>query len=168
MSHRRRRRMRRKSSPPSLPISRPEASTEPRSPEFTILPAQSDQDVALIHAFLCQVAGPSLLAPINPEKSIAEVYRVVKEEAAFVAEASGGALIGTIGIVYADWWYALDGFLTDRWCFVSPEFRHRGVFEAMLVEADELAAAAGVPFIFNGKARRAHRGAIFTSPRKVN
>ena len=122
----------------------------------------------MIHAFLCRVAAPVLLAQISAEKSIAEVHRVVKEEAAFVAEAPGALLIGTLGIIYADWWYALDGFLTDRWCFVLPEFRHRGVFEAMLAEADALAAAAGVPFIFNGKARRARKGAIFTSPRKVS
>jgi len=113
------------------------------------------------------VAAPILLAPVDPNKTMAEIYRVVKEEAAFMAFVDG-VLVGTLGVVYADWWYARDGFLTDRWCFVAPQFRHRGIFAALLEEADALASAAGVPFIFNGKARRKSKGAIFTSPRKVN
>lgn len=122
-----------------------------------------------IHAFLLVVAGPVLLAPVDPVKSITEIHRVVTEEAAFMAF-RGEEFIGTIGIVMADWWYSQDGFLTDRWCFVLPEYRNRGVFDALIAEADLLAGASGVRFVFNGKAaRRSPRtpNVIYTSPRKL-
>jgi GNAT superfamily N-acetyltransferase len=152
------------------PTSRPAASTAPARPDFVVRAAASDDDVAAIHAFLLAVSGPALLAPVDPVDSRAEVYRVVHEEAAFVATVDG-AIVGTLGIVMVPWWYNRAAqFLTDRWCFVAPAYRHAGVFPGLLAEADALAAVTGVPFIFNGKARRrdaVHQNVTLTSPRKV-
>ena len=159
--------------PPAPPLPDGERSRAERAGEgaseassgIIIWPAAGEADAAAIHRFLCVTGAPVLLAPIDPVKSMAEVLRVVQEEAAFVAERAG-ELVGTIGIVYADWWYARAGFLTDRWCFVAPSLRHRGVFAGLIAEADALAAAAGVPFVLNGKARRKiAENVIATSPR---
>jgi len=170
MSYRRRRRTSRPSSPPLSPTSRPAASTAPARPDFVVRAAESDDDVAAIHAFLLAVSGPALLAPVDPADSRAEVYRVVHEEAAFVATVDG-AIVGTLGIVMVPWWYNRAAqFLTDRWCFVAPAYRHAGVFSGLLAEADALAASVGLTFIFNGKSRRkdARRERIvYASPRKV-
>jgi GNAT superfamily N-acetyltransferase len=156
--------------PPSSPTSRPAASTAPARPDFVVRVAAGGEDVAAIHAFLLAVAPPALLAPVDPVDSIGEVYRVVNEEAAFVALADG-EIVGTLGIVMVPWWYnRATQFLTDRWCFVSPAHRHKGVFDALIAEADALAARLELAFIFNGKSRRrdkAHPRVAYTSPRKV-
>jgi hypothetical protein len=95
------------------------------APHRVIRPAESEQDVILIHRFLCGVAGPVLHCPINGEKSIAEVCRVVQDKDygfAFMAF-EGTDLVGTIGAIFVPWWYGDDHFFTDRWFFCLPGHR---------------------------------------------
>lgn len=109
-----------------------------------------------------------LLARVDAEKSLAEVWRVVKEEAAFMAFIDD-RLVGTVGITFAEWWYGEGGFLTDRWNFTLPELRNGPVSQALLDEADRLAAASDLLFIQQGKTRRdPKRGhTLYTMPRKA-
>jgi GNAT superfamily N-acetyltransferase len=134
----------------------PAPKPEP-APELTVRPAISDEDVVAIHAFLIMVSRESdaLQAPINPEDSISEVWRVVHNECALMA-IIGDQLVGTIGLVQVPWWYNnASHFLTDRWFFVLPEHRNGLVAKVLLAEAAAVAEAAELPPpIINLKQRR--------------
>jgi GNAT superfamily N-acetyltransferase len=139
---------------------------------FTIRAASSDADVVLIHRFLCRVAAPVLHCPINGEKSIAEVHRVVTDGDygfALMALAGGtpgsspgASLIATIGAIFVPWWYGDDHFFTDRWFFALPGHRRAG--PRLLAEADAIARAVGVPLIVNLKQRRTTAAVTFVQP----
>lgn len=105
-----------------------------------------------IHRFLLMVAMPAMLCPVNPVKSLQEVIRVAKYEAAIMAIV-GGNLVGTMGIIRPTWWYGDEDFLTDRWHFVLPNLWHSPVNDLLLEEAFAIADAAGLKFIHQGKIR---------------
>ena len=92
----------------------------------------------------------------NIEKSLVEVIRVTKHEAAVMAILDG-KLVGTMGIIKPTWWYGDADFLTDRWHSVLPQFWHGPVNEALMDEAINIAKAADLEFIHNGKLRAAKR-----------
>lgn len=81
--------------------------------------AKTDQDTVAIHRFLCVVAGPHLPGAIDAKKSIHEVWRVVNHEVAFMAM-NDDLLVGTLGIIRADYWWGDAGFLANRWFFSVP------------------------------------------------
>lgn len=126
--------------------------------------AETDDDVIAIHRFLLVVASPHLWGGVNVEKSLHEVIRVTKEEAALMAIV-GGNLVGTLGLIKATWWYGDDEFLTDRWNFCLPQFYHTEVERALEGEAKAIAEAAGLPFINQGKLRRRKDGSGLMMPR---
>jgi GNAT superfamily N-acetyltransferase len=131
---------------------------------FAIRAASSDADVVLIHHFLCRVAAPVLHCPINGEKSIAEVHRVVADgDYGFALVAlDGDQLVGTLGAIFVPWWYGDDHFFTDRWFFALPG--HRWAGPRLLAEADAIARAVGVPLIVNLKQRRTTAAVTFVQP----
>src|SRR6184192_3504775 len=109
--------------PPSLPHSSPTSKTaEPssRPDAIEIRYAMTDDDVIAIHRFLLVVAQPAMHCPVDPHKSLLEVLRVAKEEAALMA-VKDGMLVGTMGIIKPTWWYGQGEFLVDRWHFVLPD-----------------------------------------------
>jgi hypothetical protein len=132
--------------------------------------ATSDDDALAIHRFLCAVAPPVLHCPIDQEKSLAEVRRVVCDRDygfAYLA-LEGTSLVGTIGAIFVSWWYGADHFFTDRWFFAlprSPGTSSRGwAGPRLLAEADAIARAVGVPLIVNLKQRRTTAAATFVQP----
>jgi GNAT superfamily N-acetyltransferase len=126
--------------------------------------AESDADVVAIHRFLCTVARPVLHCPINGEKSIAEVWRVVKQgDYGFALIAlEDGELVGTLGAIFVPWWYGDDHFFTDRWFFTLPG--HRWAGPRLLAEGDAIARQVGVPLIVNLKQRRTTAAVTFVKP----
>jgi GNAT superfamily N-acetyltransferase len=130
----------------------------------TIRAASSDADVVAIHRFLCTVARPVLHCPINGEKSIAEVWRVVKQgDYGFALIAlEDGELVGTLGAIFVPWWYGDDHFFTDRWFFTLPG--HRWAGPRLLAEGDAIARQVGVPLIVNLKQRRTTAAVTFVKP----
>jgi len=129
-----------------------------------IRPAESEADAVAIHRFLCAVAPPVLHCPIDAEKSLAEVRRVVGERDygfAYLACADG-EIVGTIGAIFVSWWYGDDHFFTDRWFFSVPA--HRWAGPRLLAEADAIARAVGVPLIVNLKQRRTTAAVTFVQP----
>lgn len=100
--------------------------------------AQSDQDVINIHLFLCAIAGPMLPGPINPQKSIEEVWRVVSDEVALMA-IEDDRLIGTMGIVRPGFWWGDLHFLVNRWLFAIPGSK---AWRPLLKEALAIASAS--------------------------
>jgi GNAT superfamily N-acetyltransferase len=102
-----------------------------------------------------------LHCPINGEKSLAEVRRVVEERDygfAYLA-LQDGALIGTLGAIFVSWWYGDDSFFIDRWFFSLPG--HRWAGPRLLAEADAIARAVGCPLIVNLKQRRTTAAVTF-------
>jgi GNAT superfamily N-acetyltransferase len=135
-----------------------------RSVTRRIRPAESEADAVAIHRFLCAVAPPVLHCPINAEKSLAEIRRVVGERDygfAYLA-CAGDEIVGTIGAIFVSWWYGDDHFFTDRWFFSVPA--HRWAGPRLLAEADAIARAVGVPLIVNLKQRRTTAAVTFLQP----
>lgn len=111
------------------------------------------------------VAGPRLLAPINVEKSLYEVIRVTKEEVAIMAM-RGDMLVGTLGLIKPVWWYSDDAFLTDRWNFcIDSEKNTDGAGMALNTEAKNIARAAGLKFVNQGKIRTMKDDTYLMMPR---
>lgn len=106
----------------------------------------------------------ALHCDIDVVKSLQEVIRVVTEEAAFMLIV-GDRLVGTMGIINPTWWYGNDGFLTDRWHFVLPEYDGTPASEALMAEAIEVAKGADLEFFHQGRARRAKNGVYRMWPR---
>jgi|EndMetStandDraft_7_1072992.scaffolds.fasta_scaffold648088_2 hypothetical protein len=135
---------------------------------FTIRCADQD-DIIPIHRFLCLVAQPVLMAPIDAEDSIAGVADVIGGNAyALVAEING-EIVGSLGLVTPVWWYNRKvPFFTDRWFFIYPQLAHLGVGAGLQAEAHATAARAGADLVINGKMVRRSRasgpGIVYTSP----
>lgn len=148
--------------PPSLPTSKTAAPKSP--PDVEIRFAQTDDDVIAIHRFLLVVAQPAMHCPVNAEKSLHEVIRVTKFEAAIMAIVDG-FLVGTMGIIKPTWWYGDGEFLTDRWHFVLPDHHHGPVNDALIAEAHAIADSAALKFFHQGKARELKNGVRLLMPR---
>lgn len=126
--------------------------------------AETDDDVIAIHRFLLIVAAPALWGTVDVVKSLTEVIRVTKEEAAIMALVDGN-LVGTMGIIKPVWWYGPDEFLTDRWNFCLPQFYHTEVEAALMREAYTLSEQTGLRFINQGKIRERKDGTGLMFPR---
>lgn len=126
--------------------------------------ADTDPEIVAIHRFLLVVAAPHLWGSINVEKSLAEIIRVAKYEAAIMAIVDGN-LVGTMGLIKPVWWYGDDEFLTDRWNFVLPQFHHTEVEAVLKAEALKIAEQAGLRFINQGKLREMKDGTGLMFPR---
>jgi hypothetical protein len=107
---------------------------------ITLRFAETDQDVVAIHAFLCIVAGPMLPGAIDPKKSSTEVWRIVNQECAIVAM-DGALLVGTLGIIKADYWWGNKKFLANRWFHALPA---RGIGAMLLHEGERFAKEVGL------------------------
>ena len=118
-----------------------------------------------MHRFLLIVAQPAMRCPVDVVRSLEEVIRVTKEEAALMAILDG-KLVGTMGLIKPSWWYGngTDGFLTDRWHFCLPQYFNGPVNDALINEAKAIASAAGIEFIHQGKARE-RNGIVRMMPR---
>lgn len=117
-----------------------------------------------IHQFLLAVAAPAMLCPVDPIKSLEEIIRVTKHDAALML-IKKGHLVGTMGIIRPVWWYGNGEFLTDRWHFVLPEIMHTPDADKLEDEAIALAEEAGLPFIHQGKIRKGKKGIHRMMPR---
>lgn len=126
--------------------------------------AETDDDVIAIHRFLLVVAQPAMMCPVNVEKSLHEIIRVTKYEAAIMA-IKGDMLVGTMGLMRPTWWYGDADFLTDRWHFVLPDLWHSDANKKLLGEAKAIAREAGLNFIHQGKIRKVKDGTFLMFPR---
>ena len=119
-----------------------------------------------VHRFLLIVAQPAMRCPVDPVGSMEEVFRVAAQEAAIMAVLDD-KLVGTLGVMKAEWWYGIKGqrtFLTDRWHFCLPQFYHTAVDRKLIAEAEMLANQADLEFVDNGKLRE-RNGKLLLMPR---
>jgi K(+)-stimulated pyrophosphate-energized sodium pump len=109
----------------------------------------------------------SAMAPINPVKSIGEIWRLVNEPGAgFVLMAiEDEVLVGTLGVLSTDWWYGDVNFLTDRFFFVVDHLKNKGIGKALEDEAAAVAKELNANLIINGKMRRKGASSFVTLPR---
>jgi hypothetical protein len=105
------------------------------------------------------VAKPAMRCPINVEKSLLEIIRVAKYEAAIMV-LHNDIMVGTMGIIKPTWWYGDGAFMTDRWHFVLPAFMHTPTASALMDEAKAIAAIAGLEFIHQGKIRVSNQDGV--------
>lgn len=145
--------------------------TAPDSPDsFGVRFAETDGDVIAIHRFLCFVATPALMAPVDPDESITEINSIVKDtNYGFALMAmQGDVMIGTMGVIAVPWWYNTRvKFFTDRWFFTVEGVRNRGVGAALIAEADAIAKQADIDLIVNGKFRRQNNSRVVRTLPKV-
>lgn len=132
----------------------------------------SDEECLEIHQFLCIIAQPVLVCPIDAEDSIAGIL-AVRDIGIAITARKDGHLIGTIGLIQAEWWYnSKIKFFTDRWNFVIPTFFHQGVGTKMLAAAAVIASQANMDIVINGHLRHSAkgigRGVHFTRTRLIH
>lgn len=132
--------------------------------EITIEYGGTDAECLEVHKFLCVVGGSSLLAPIDPNDSIAEIMRVSQEGACIIARDKDGYLIGSLGLIRVPWWYnTKTHFLTNRWFSVWPQLKHLGVGVRLEAEAAVIGVKAGLPVVITSHAKR-RKAAALTEP----
>lgn len=110
------------------------------------------------------VAKPALQGEVNVVKSLNEIIRVAKFEAAIMVM-HNDIMVGTMGLIRPTWWYSDADFITDRWHFVLPAFMHTPTADALMIEAKEIARLAGLKFLHNGKIREGKDGVLRLTPR---
>lgn len=151
-------------SPPSSPQSSKTFSEAEQTERHEIRFAESEQDICAIHAFLLIVAKPALHDKVNFMKSLEEVARVVRKEAALMLF-EGEVLVGTMGLIRPTWWYGDGQFLTDRWHFVLPSHDGTEASQMLMDEAERIAIGAGLKFFHQGRARKRRDSLYFMWPR---
>lgn len=167
MSRRRRRQISPQFLQPSSKTSSEAVAPNPPDGEVVIRMAETDDDVIAMHKFLLMVARPAMrCSPGNGQKSLIEIIRVTKYEAALMA-IKGGMLVGTMGVMKASWWYGDGEFLTDRWHFVLPQLWHSDVNRDLIAMAKGIAEEAGLEFIHQGKLKE-RNGDLFMMPKLYN
>lgn len=120
---------------------------------------RSEQECQQIHLFLCMVARPHLLVPIDAHDAMDGIQEVASHGAIIVAK-KDGHLIGTLGLL-ADRWYfnRARSFLTNRWFFILPQFKHAGVGVLLEAEGAVFAQQIGLPLIIVSHTKRRSRAA---------
>lgn len=102
--------------------------------------------------------------PVDPVKSLQEIIRITREGASIMA-IRDGMLIGTMGVMKAEWWFGNGEFLTDRWNAVLEQHHHDGTQELLINEVKAIADDAGLKFIHQGKIRDMKDGTALKFPR---
>lgn len=139
----------------------------PEQPEITIRFAESDTDVLGVYMFLLATAGESLLGSVDEEKSIAEISRVQRDGASLLAFVDG-KLAGVMGLMKVEWWYGDDSFITNRWFFILPDLKFKGVGARLLAEAKIISTQADLPLVIIGHKRARSNGIHFARVRAYN
>lgn len=126
--------------------------------------ASTDEEAIEIHGFVCVVAQPVLMVPIDAQDSMEGILQAVHEGAAIVARLNGH-MIGTLCLVAVPWWYNHQfQFMADRAFFVLPQFHHLGVGARLTAEGKIIADQAGMDLIITGHLSRRSNGITFTRP----
>lgn len=110
--------------------------------------ADSDDDVRAVFNLLMIMHDEQGMAPLDPVKTMQRIYDAVFGGSCFVVDGDD-CLVGSIGLVVADYWYSMDKYLTDRWFFVRKEARNGSVGKALLIAARGEAETHGLPLFVN-------------------
>lgn len=150
------------SSPPSLMTS--SAADQPEPLEITVRFGESDKDVLGVYMFLLATAGESLLGAVDEEKALTEIARVQRDGASLLAFVDG-KLAGVMGLMKVEWWYGDDSFITNRWFFILPDLKFKGVGARLLAEARVISTEADLKLVIIGHKRARSNGIHFARVR---
>jgi GNAT superfamily N-acetyltransferase len=94
-----------------------------------------EEEIVELGEFLVMAAAESALAPPDAVKAMEQGFATVAEGVAFVARDEAGEIVGSLGLYFADFWYAHGQFMATRWFFVRPDRRREDVGSALLLAA---------------------------------
>lgn len=78
--------------------------------------------------------------PVDVAKGLKTLNYCLANGAVFnVVIDATGEIVGSLGLIKADYWYSPAEFLTDRWFYIAPAHRNGIVLRMLLMEARELA-----------------------------
>lgn len=95
-------------------------------------------------ALLMEMADETAMALANWDKVGAKLSKLLSESNVIVAD-KDGRIVGSVGLEHTSWWYSDEGYLADRWTFVTKSER-KGLTAARLIKfARNYANAQGLP-----------------------
>jgi GNAT superfamily N-acetyltransferase len=106
--------------------------------DLTIRRADGPADMEAIYAFLA--ARETLRAPLDPRKAKTGIATTIREGLAFIVERDG-AIIGTVGLFRADWWFSTESAFFSKWFHIAAEERGQAVAAALIEELYDLCEA---------------------------
>lgn len=119
-------------------------------------------DLPEIMRLLVRFHAENGLVPLDPDKVVQRVGRLIADDGLFVAEVGTG-LAGMVGVVENEFWYGRGSYLTDSFFYVEPEFRSDGIGEDLLREVKAESTRRGdIPVLISvlNPARAKRRGRI--------
>jgi hypothetical protein len=116
-------------------------------PDIVISYAKTDQDCLDIHLFLCLVAQPHLMTSIDANDSINGILDA-RDNGHIIIAKHDDHILGTLGLIRMNWWYnTKQKFLTNRFFFCLPQFKHLGVGTRLEQEAMAIGQELGLPVL---------------------
>lgn len=74
---------------------------------------------------------------LDPDKALVSIRGVLRDGAVMLAE-KGGAIVGSLALMPADYWYGPDLYFFDVWFFVSADHRDGEAYQILLDGAARL------------------------------
>lgn len=141
-------------------------------PVLTSRPAESDEDAMKIGRLIVEMSKEVGRAAPDPNKAFIEIYRVLKEEAAWVVEDQNGLVVASLGIVSnkEGAWYSREPFLSEQWFYVLPALRRGDATKMLLAELQSFCDAVKMPaFIkyFDPQRLRSVKSKVFVGEESV-
>jgi GNAT superfamily N-acetyltransferase len=87
-------------------------------------------------------------SPVDPNAAFQEIYRVIKDEAAWIVEDQNGLEVASLGVVQqpGHWYSPHTAFFSEQWFYVLPGLRADGAARKMLeAELSALCDLTGLP-----------------------
>lgn len=131
---------------------------------MTVRYGESEDDAVGTYMFLLAMASSSLLGEPDANKALEEIRRIQRDGASLLAFVDG-KLAGAMGLMKVEWWYGHDSFLTNRWFFILPDLKFKGVGARLLAEAKAIADQADLRLIIIGHKRARSNGIHFANVR---
>jgi hypothetical protein len=117
-------------------------------PRLSCRPATTDDDAKAIFVLLLEMAKEVARTHIEYNKGFVEIYRIVKEQAAYVVEDGTGLAVASVGLTLHESgpWYGSDvPFYSEQWFYVLPALRGGQAIGMLEAEIKALVDATGHP-----------------------
>jgi len=108
-------------------------------------PATPD-DMDALKELLREMHAENGLAPVNEEKAIATIEKVISDGMAILAERDG-VLVGSVGLFPTKFWYSDTVYLADFWTYVRKDQRVTKTAMDLLRFVRVFAKETGLPII---------------------
>jgi hypothetical protein len=124
--------------------------------DVTIDYAKTDKECLEVHQFLCIVARPHLVVPLDAVDSIKGILDT-RNCGAIINARLDGHMVGTLGIIPMTFWYnTKEEFIGNRFFFALPNLKHMAIGAKLLAEAAAIGFKAGQRVMISSHAKRRH------------